>query len=69
MKRFQQVFAISLCFYFLYAAKSGLGIDVSQRYHASDVVKIPARFLIHTVKGLNPFAAPSCILPSDTNEL
>jgi len=68
MKRFQQFFAISLCLYFLYVVKSGLGINVSQRYHASDVVKIPARFLIHTVKGLNPFAAPSCILPSDVNQ-
>lgn len=68
MKRFQQIFALSLCLYFLYAVKSGLGINVSQRYHAIDVVKIPARFLIYTVKGLNPFAAPSCILPSGSNE-
>ncbi|MCY7390008.1 MAG: hypothetical protein LH647_00460 [Leptolyngbyaceae cyanobacterium CAN_BIN12] len=47
MNRFQQVCAIALSLYVLYMLKAAAGINISARYHAIDLVRIPAKSLIH----------------------
>lgn len=60
MKRFSQVLGVCLGLYLLYTVKSALGIDISHRYHAIDLVRIPTRFAVHKVKAwvAPPIASP-----------
>ena len=39
--------------YLLYVIKSALGINISQRYHAIDLVKIPAKYLLYKLNALS----------------
>lgn len=52
MQRFKQIFAVCLCVYLLYEVKSAAGINFSQRYHAIDLVKVPAKFAVHKLKAI-----------------
>ncbi|MEX0271370.1 hypothetical protein AB3R30_19700 [Leptolyngbyaceae cyanobacterium UHCC 1019] len=47
MNRFQQACAIALSIYVLYLLKAAAGIDISPRYHAIDLIKIPANSLVN----------------------
>jgi hypothetical protein len=51
MKRLQQIATICLCLYLLYVLKSALGIDLHPRYHAGDLVRIPAKFIRQKLLG------------------
>ncbi|HEY9616497.1 MAG TPA: hypothetical protein V6C64_06640 [Microcoleaceae cyanobacterium] len=49
MKRLQQITAIALCLFALYEMKSAMGINISSRYHAIDIVKIPTKKLLRVL--------------------
>lgn len=48
MKKLQKAAIVLFCLYALYLVKSELGINISRRYHAIDLVKLPLR-AIHCV--------------------
>lgn len=52
MHRFKQALTISLCLFLLYTAKSAAGINLSKRYHAIDLVRIPTKFVIYQAKNV-----------------
>ncbi|MBL1175360.1 hypothetical protein [Pantanalinema sp. GBBB05] len=56
MKRLKQVTAITLCVFLLYQMKSAAGINISSRYHAIDIVKIPTKKLLRVLN--IPFNSP-----------
>jgi hypothetical protein len=43
MNRFKYGVAVLGSLYVLYALKSAAGINISQRYHAIDIVKVPVK--------------------------
>jgi len=47
MNRSQQACAIALSLYLLYVLKAAAGINISTRYHAIDLIKIPANSLMY----------------------
>lgn len=49
MKRLKQVTAIVLCLFLLYEMKSAAGINISSRYHAIDIVKVPTKKLLRVL--------------------
>ncbi|MBD2120142.1 hypothetical protein [Trichocoleus sp. FACHB-262] len=51
MRRFRQGLLILICLYGLYLIKTALGIDISQRYTAWEVFKLPVKSLIHRSSG------------------
>ncbi|MGI0486996.1 hypothetical protein ACN4EK_16265 [Pantanalinema rosaneae CENA516] len=58
MKRLKQITAIALCLFMLYEMKSALGINISERYHAIDIVRIPTKKLLRVLNSqINP---PEC---------
>lgn len=59
MKRFEQVVLVLVCLYLLYGIKSALGINISQRYHAIDLVKIPLKVVVKQLKADAP--KPECL--------
>ncbi|NJL22637.1 MAG: hypothetical protein HC895_20380 [Leptolyngbyaceae cyanobacterium SM1_3_5] len=50
MKKLQWAIVIMLSVYLLYLVKSAVGINISRRYHAIDLVKLPLRVIHQTVK-------------------
>jgi hypothetical protein len=52
MQRFKQVVIVCLCFYLLYEVKSAMEIDISKKYHAIDLVKIPAKYVVQNIQSL-----------------
>lgn len=46
VKYLKNTLFIFLLLYALYLAKSGLGINLSQRYHAWDLLKLPIKVLL-----------------------
>jgi hypothetical protein len=49
MKRFRQGLLILICLYGLYLIKTALGINISDRYTAWEIFKLPAQpFLQHS---------------------
>ncbi len=46
VKYLKNTLLIFLLLYALYLAKSGLGINLSQRYHAWDLLKLPIKVLL-----------------------
>lgn len=49
MKHLKQVTVIALCLLMLYEMKSAMGINISSRYHAIDIVKIPTKKLLRVL--------------------
>lgn len=50
MKKLQRAAIVLFCLYALYLVKSELGINISRRYHAIDLVKLPLRAIHRVVK-------------------
>lgn len=62
MKRYQKILLVIVGLYGLYLLKTVLGIDISKRYTAWDVLKLPVKPLMHQPpKG----TSNSIDLPSD----
>ncbi|PZV05094.1 MAG: hypothetical protein DCF22_24915 [Leptolyngbya sp.] len=59
MNLFRQACAIALSLYVLYMLKAAIGIDISPRYHAIDLIKIPAKSLIHRLNDVVHFFTQS----------
>jgi hypothetical protein len=55
MKYCKRTCIIVLSIYLLYAVKTAAGIDISLRYHAIDVVKVPTNFMIDQLNGVIRF--------------
>jgi hypothetical protein len=60
-KWFQREILVILSLCWLDNLKSAAGINLSQRYHAIDRVRVPARFVVHQVKArLTPDGSALC---------
>ncbi|HEY9623343.1 MAG TPA: hypothetical protein V6C78_23505 [Crinalium sp.] len=46
MKHLRRFVLLILGLYLLYLVKSALGINLSERYHAADILKMPLRVLV-----------------------
>lgn len=63
MKFWKRMLLVCLCLFLLYEVKSALGINLSERYHAIDLVRIPAKFVVRGVeKVARPFYLPDGML-------
>ncbi|MBD2089921.1 hypothetical protein H6F67_08640 [Microcoleus sp. FACHB-1515] len=49
MKKLQWAIVVVLGLYLLYWVKSAAGVNISHRYHAIDLVKLPLRAISRTV--------------------
>jgi len=49
MKKLQWAIVLVLSLYLLYTVKSAAGINISRRYHAIDLVKLPLRTIRQTL--------------------
>jgi hypothetical protein len=48
MKRLRQILLVVLSLYLLYLVKSALGINLSNKYSAWGIFKLPIRSLLHS---------------------